>query len=594
MFAIAGYISKSNSDISAMLNHLSFYKDGKTATSVDYGFCLGAKQLSEKSPKPVTEYSTAKGYFVAFSGKIYNNALLKSELNLDLETGDDAELVVNGFIKQGSEFIKKLSGMFAFAIYNANNSELTIARDGCGMKPIYYYINGEEIAFSSGTRAFSDLSGFEKRFNEEILSAFLCYGHVPTSETFFKGVYRLEPGHILRFKDGKAEKERFFELEFAQSEKSEGELIEKIHNSVVNSIARHTENVNFSTFLSSGVDSSYIASVAKPRVCYTAGYSDQQYDESVYTKELASALGIENRVATVTPEQYLAEFEEVIYCMDEPLSNPSVPSIYFGSEFVARDCPDVIISGEGADELFGGYNSYKEEITHSGYMKIPYFIRHLIYLATKNLPIAKADFFARRGQKLKDYHIGLDRIFWDKDAVALVNCKNQKSTLEIASPFYKRYEKCSTFKQRQALDFYFWLINDFVHCVGRSADKFGLQSRFPLLDKEVIEVAIQVPDGLKLKDGMTKWAFRMAAKKVIPNDAHSRKKLGFPVPLKEWIKRDDYYQEIKAKFESDVAKEFFKQDMILKLLEDHVGGVANNYKKIWTIYTFIVWYKLNF
>ena len=144
------------------------------------------------------------------------------------------------------------------------------------------------------------------------------------------------------------------------------------------------------------------------------------------------------------------------------------------------------------------------------------------------------------------------------------------------------------------IDFYFWLINDFVHCVGRSADKFGLQSRFPLLDKEVIEVAMQVPDGLKLRDGMTKWAFRMAAKRVIPNDAHSRKKLGFPVPLKEWIKRDDFYEEIKSKFESAVAKRFFKQDMILKLLEDHVGGVANNYKKIWTIYTFIVWYNLNF
>lgn len=593
MFGLAGYISNKSVNITEMLKETSSYSEG---ISFEYknGNCgLGIKQLSDRFDDGRVCYDSAEGLHIAFSGKIYNYNDLKSELGCETSTDNDGEIVLLGYKRWGKDIAKKLRGMFAFAIYDEETEELMIARDGCGMRPMYYYFNGSDFVFASNTRAFERFNGFKKEFNESILSAFLCFGSVPTKETFIKNVHRLEPGHMISFKDGKITKECFFSLEFNEQKKPLEKFTEEIHNSAVKSIKAHTEGENFATFLSGGVDSSYIASVALPKITFTAGYSDQKYDESVYTKELADILGIENRVKTVTPEEYLAEFRNILRCMDEPLSNPSVPSIYFGAK-AASVSADVIISGEGADELFGGYNSYKEELTHSGYMKLPYFIRHLVYLATCWIPSRKFDFFARRGQKLEDYHIGLDRIFKDKEAEKIIKPQGQIHTKDITQKYYAKYKNCSTMKQRQAIDFYFWLINDFVQCVARSAEGFGIEARFPLLDRAIIDTAVQLPDEFKLNGGTTKYAFRMAAKKAIPNDAHSRKKLGFPVPLKEWIKREDYYSEIKARFQSEAAKKFFDTSAIIRLLEDHKNGKADNYKKVWTVYTFILWYELNF
>ena len=589
MSGFAGYISNVG-NIDEMAKFISQNGNAFKYESEKCAFALSDINDNIRALK----YESADGFLIAFQGKIYNSDALKTEIQIDGNISNDAELILLGYKKFGKDMVKMLDGMFSFAIYNVREDVLLIARDGCGIKPIYYHIGENCFVFATETRAISAFSGFKKELNEEILSAFLCYGHVPTNETLFKGVFRLEPGHILTYKNGIIEKECFFKLEFANADKTESEFIDEIHASVVKSIEKHTSGVNYATFLSSGVDSSYIASTAKPKVTFTAGYSDRKYDESLYTKELADKLGIENRVKTVTPEEYLSEFAKIISCMDTPLSNPSMSSIYFGTQAVAESGFDVIISGEGADELFGGYNSYKEEISHGGYMKIPYGIRHFIYLLTKPLPSKKFDFFARRGQKIRDYHIGLDRIFKDDEAQKIIKNKNQIHTKSVSAPYYDYYGNCSTMKQRQAIDFYFWLINDFVHCVVRSADNFGLEARFPLLGSEVIDIARSVPDEYKLKDGMTKWIFRMAAKKVIPNDAHSRKKLGFPVPLKEWIKRDDFYAQIKSKFDSDNAKKFFDTSAIIKMLDDHKSGNADNYKKVWTIYTFLVWYELNF
>lgn len=592
MFGFAGFISEKTNNLSAMLDYTSNYKQGNVYSYQNGNCTLGIKQMSEKFGDNNVTFAGCEGYSIAFNGRIYNALDLKSRLDMDVSTDSCAEIVVIGYKKIGKDIFKELKGMFALAIYDEENGELVLSRDGCGMRSVYYYQNGKTFAFASNTKAFLGLDGFKKELNTSALSPFLCFGSVPTEETLVKNVYRLEAGHVLSFKNGEISKECFFKLDFNIKNKPIDEFCEDIHKVCVSSINAHA-NGNYATFLSSGVDSSYIASVAKPKITYTAGYTDQKYDESVYTKELANILGIENRVKTVSPEEYLKEYENVVSAMDEPLSNPSVSSIYFGVQ-AAKETADIIISGEGADELFGGYNSYKEEISHSGYMKIPYFVRHLVYLCTKWIPSNKFDFFARRGQNLKDYHIGLDRVFKDKDAKNLLKTEIDIKSTDVTAKYYDYYKDCSTMQQRQAIDFYFWLINDFVHCVTKSAEFFGMESRFPLLSKDIIDVAVTLPDEYKLRDGMTKAAFRMSAKKVIPNDAHSRKKLGFPVPLKEWIKRDDFYEEIKSKFQSEAANKFFNANALLKMLDDHKKGVADYYKKIWTIYTFIIWYQLNF
>ncbi len=592
MTEFAGFISKNGGNIEKMLGSVCTRDIKSTKEYKNGDFQMAVARLTDNLEGGMV-YESARGFAIAFSGKIYNYDELKSRLGVETVSDDDAELVLLGYKSLGKDIVKELKGMFAFAIYDEAEETIVIARDGCGMRSVYYYASGESFAFATGTGAFQQLNGFNKEFNEKLLSAFLCYGSVPSKETLFKGVFRLEPGHIISFKNGRLEKECFFRLEFNQKDKTEEEFVNEIHQSVVNAISYHC-NGNFATFLSGGVDSSYIASVAKPETAYTAGYASSKYDESIYTKELAAALGIENKVRIITPEEYLEGFKDIIRTMDEPLSNPSVPSIYFGSSAVAEDGKEILISGEGADELFGGYNSYKEEITHSGYMRIPYCIRHFIYLATKWIPSPKFDFFARRGQRLADYHIGLDRVFKDKDAQRLLKSKGFVSTKDITAEYYEDYKNESTMRQRQAIDFYFWLINDFVHCVVKSARKFGLQARFPLLGSEVIDIATQLPDEFKLKDGMTKALFRKASKRAIPTDAHSRKKLGFPVPLKDWIKREDFYNEIKSKFQSKTAERFFNVNAILKLLEDHKNGNGDCYKRVWTIYTFLVWYDLNF
>lgn len=586
MFAFAGYAGDFyGTDINRVLSEISPYKDGKSYI-FEGGCVLAQKQLSPRFDDGRTDYESVDGLHIVFSGRIYNkNDIAPNALQ-------DAEAVLAGYKSLGKDVVKQLKGMFAFAIYDEAEQELFIARDGSGMRSVYYTLTKGGIAFATNTRGFEHFCGFKKELNENAVSPFLCFGSVPTSETLIKGVYRLEPGHYISFKDGKFSKECFFALEFRKDDKEIDEFIKDIHKTVEEAVNMHAID-NYGSFLSSGVDSSYIASVAKPKNTFTAGYSDSKYDESVYTKELADILGIENHVRIINPEEYLAEYKNVVYFMDEPLSNPSVASIYFGAG-AASEKVDAIISGEGADELFGGYNSYKEELTHKKYMALPYFIRHLAYILTAWIPSKKFDFFARRGRKLRDYHIGLDRIFRDKDAKKLVNIKGGICTKDVVAEYYDRYESCTTMKQRQAIDYYFWLINDFVHCVARSADRWGIEARFPLLSKDVIDLAMGLPDEYKLKGGMTKYAFRMAAKNAIPNDAYGRKKLGFPVPLRDWIKRDDYYTAIKEKFNGEVAKKFFKVKRINKLLDDHKNGKANNYKPVWTVYTFIIWYEINF
>ncbi len=589
MFALAGYVGSDpiNSEcINQMLNKISPYENGNSYVHGGANFALGIKQLSPRFDESRVQYSQIEGASIAFSGRIFN----RSEIAPNAI--QDAEAVLTGYKKWGKAVFEKLQGPFALGIYDSESGEMIIARDGCGMRPMYYYHSGSIFAFASDTRGFEGFDGFEKQLNESVIGVFLCFGSVASKETLIKGVFRLEPGCMLCFKDGKAEKEEFFRLEFTQENKSVEEFTEEIHEAAVSVINRNAIG-NYGSFLSSGVDSSYIASVAKPPKTFTAGYSDSKYDESRYTKELAELLGIENSARIITPEEYLSGYKTVVKAMDMPLSNPSVSSIFYGAGAASRQV-DAIISGEGADELFGGYNSYKEEISHRKYMQLPYFIRHLAYILTCWIPSRKFDFFARRGQKLKDYHIGLDRVFKDKEAEKIINFGNQMHTKAVVAEYYEKYSNCSTLRQRQAIDFHFWLINDFVQCVARSAEHFGIEPRFPLLSKELIGIAVKLPDEYKLMNGMTKYAFRMAAKKAIPNDAHSRKKLGFPVPLKKWIRRKDYYNEIKAEFQSDVARRFFNSKKILKLLEEHKNGKKDNYKRIWAVYTFILWYKLNF
>ena len=567
---------------------------------LDDNIALGHRRLAildlTTGDQPI--YNEEKDVVVVLNGEIYNYQELREELKKKKHkfvTKTDTEVLVHGYEEWGHNLTKKLRGMYAFAIWNKKEQELYMARDGWGIKPLYYYQNGKTLMFASEIKAFLDHPDFIKEFNDEILSAYLCFNSVPTEETFFKGVKRVEPGHQLIYKDNNLEIERFFKLEFDEQNTNLEKSAEEINEAMTDSVKRHFHaDVEVGSLLSSGVDSSYIVSIGKPNKTFTVGYDDPKYNEINYAKDLTDKLGVQNISKKITQEEYIKNFPKLMYHMDEPLADPSIIALHSISELASHHVK-VITSGEGADELFGGYNTYQEEVNQSWYMKIPFPLRRLASMIAGIFPEVRGfNFIYRRGKHLKDYNIGLGRVFRDEEAMKIVKPKNQIHTKDIVKPFYEEYKNNSTMVQRQVIDFYFWLVRDFLHAVDRSGSMFGIEARTPFLDEKVYNIARKLPVSSKINKETTKIALRKAAEKVIPNESYKKKKLGFPVPLREWIREDELYNEIKEKFNSKTAEKYFDIKRINKLLEDHKSGKKDCYKKVWAIYTFIVWYNQYF
>lgn len=543
-------------------------------------------------------YSNDKSIVVVFNGEIYNFLDIKKELKdkgYKFESKSDTEVIIYGYLEWGEDVVNHLRGMFAFALYDISNKKLFMARDKWGIKPLYYCLFNNTFMFASEIKAFLENPDFKKELNENILSAYLCFNSTPTTETFFKGVYRLEPGHTLVYEDNKIKINKYFQIDISPKEQDFDKIVSDIQDAMKESVEYHQiSDVEVGSFLSSGIDSSYLVSLARPDKTYTVGYDNPKYDEIKYAKDLTNKLHISNTSKKITKEEYINNFEKIIYYMDEPLADPSAIALYFVAEIASKDVK-VVMSGEGADEFFGGYGTYLEDISQGWYMKIPYFIRHIGAMIAKLLPDVRGlNFIYRRGQKLEDYNIGLGRVFRDEEALKIVKLKNQIHTKEIVAPLYKDYEKKDDTSKRQVIDYYYWLVKDFLHAVDRNTMMFSLEARTPFLDDKVYSVAKNLPFSAKINNETTKPALRQAARDYIPNDSYKKKKLGFPVPLREWIKEDDLYNKIKVKFESDNANKFFNQKKILRLLELHKSGKKDCYKKVWTIYTFLVWYDVYF
>lgn len=600
MCGIAGFVDKTIKNkkkvIKDMAERIKYRGPDGEGYFIDDEVALAHRRLAiiDLSSGGQPQYNEDNSLVIIFNGEIYNFVELKEELikaGHKFRNKSDTEVIIHGYEEWGTEVTKHLRGMFAFAIWDTKQKTLFIARDGFGIKPLYYAKFGSSFMFASEIKAFLDHPKFKKELNKEILSSYLCFNSTPTEETFFKGVYRVEPGYQILYKNGKINKMRFFKLEFDETNEDMDTIVKRIRTAMASSVKYHQiSDVEVGSFLSSGIDSSYLVSLARPDKTFTVGYDNPKYDEIKYAKDLADKLGIENKSKKITKEEYMKAFPNIMYHMDEPLADPSAIALYFVAEIASKDVK-VVTSGEGADELFGGYLSYREEIDQSWYMKIPYPIRHIASLVAGLFPEVRGfNFIYRRGRKLEDYNIGLGRVFRDEEAMKIVNFKNQINTKDIVAPLYMEYKDSSNLVKRQVIDYYYWLVQDFLHAVDRNTMMFGLEARTPFLDKEVYEVARHLPTYAKINKETTKPALRLAAKESIPTEAYKKKKLGFPVPLREWIREDDLYQEIKNKFDSPVAKEIFNHERIIKLLEDHKSGKKDCYKKVWTIYTFLVWY----
>ncbi len=543
-------------------------------------------------------YNEDNSIVVIFNGEIYNYLELKEELkksNHLFKTNSDTEVLVHGYEKWGKDLPKHLRGMFAFAIYDKNNNSLFLARDNFGIKPLYYTYMQNTFMFASEIKAFLEHPLFKKEFNEEILGPYLSFSFTPTNETFFKNVYRLDAGCSLFFQDGKIKIDKYYHKEFKEEKQSFDEAVESISKVMKDSVQKHLlSDVEVGSFLSSGVDSSYLVALAKPAKTYTVGYDEKNYNEIDYAKSLTEKLGLANKSKIISKEEYLDAIPKVMYYLDEPTSDPAAVALYFVASLASKDVK-VVLSGEGSDEFFGGYNIYRQDVDLAWYNKIPFGIRHFIARIAHLFPEVRGiNFLIRRGEKLENSYIGVNRVFGDKEINKVLKNKAKLKAIDVVQDTYKEYAKESDIVKMQAIDIDYWLMKDILLKADRMTMANSLEGRVPFIDKEVFKVASKIETKYKVTKDNTKVALRKAAKEVIPTDAYNKKKLGFPVPVRSWLKTDDFYHQVKNTFEEEVAQEFFQEKYLLKLLDDHKNNKKDNYRKIWTIYCFLVWYKVFF
>lgn len=601
MCGIVGFVSQKGKKgiiIKKMTDKLIHRGPDEEGFYIDENIALGHRRLSiidlDNGKQPISN----KKFVVIFNGEIYNYMELKAELiekNYKFETDSDTEILLHGYEEWGNNLPEKLRGMFAFTIWDKENKTLFCARDNFGIKPLYYYKNEDVFMFASEIKAFLEHPKFEKILNKDLINLYLSFSFTPTNETFFKGVYCLEPGHTLTLKDNKINIEQYYEIDLREQNREFDDVVEEISKTMKSSVEYHKiSDVEVGAFLSSGIDSSYIVSLAKPNKTYTIGYNLPKYSEIRYTKKLAETLGIKNISKKVSQKEYMDGVEKMLYHMDEPCADPSAIALYFVSKLASNDVK-VIMSGEGADEFFGGYNTYREVVDYKAYDKIPYLIRHSLSRIFSYLPEFKGrNFIVRRGIKLENDYVGVNKIFSDEEINKVLSFKSKIKNKDITKSLFDKNRDKSDIVKMQAVDIKYWLVKNILLKVDKMTMANSIEARTPFIDKEVFKVASTMPLKCKLSKDNTKIALREASKKDIPNEAYKKKKLGFPVPIREWIREDVVYSEIKQTIEQDFVSEFFNQKYVIKLLEQHRNHKKDNYKKIWAIYCFIKWYEIYF
>ena len=603
MCGFVGFVDKEKNkkkiikDMANMIKHRGPDSDGYFC---DENVALGFRRLSiidlNNGSQPIYNEDNTK--VIVFNGEIYNYEELKTELlkcGHVFKTETDTEVLLHGYEEYREELLPKLRGMFAFVIYDTNSKELFAARDFYGIKPFYYYKNDDELLFSSEIKSFLAHPNFKKELNLEMLESYLTFQYSVGEDTFFKNVYKLRPGHYLKYKDGSLEIKKYYELKFDEDNTKTLEEWEKgIREHLDDSIKAHKiSDVEVGSFLSSGVDSSLIATLSNVDKTFTVGFENKQYSEIDYAKDLSQKINTKNINKTITKKEYFDKISDIMYYMDEPLADPSCIALYFVANIASQNVK-VALSGEGADEIFGGYNFYAEPYTWAWYYKIPYPIRKLIgSLASIFKHKRGINFLIRRGQKLEDRYVGNAFIFNNKEVKKILSYKPyKKGYQEFTKEYYDKVKDKDDVTKMQYIDFNFWLIGDILLKADKMSMANSLEVRVPYLDRIVIDYARHIPTKYKVDKNTTKKCFRRVASEVLEDKVSSKKKLGFPVPIRNWIKEDDIYNKIKSRFLE--ASEFFNTKEIVKLLDDHRNNKYDNSRKIWTIYIFLIWYDRYF
>ena len=594
----------SNRIIEDMMDKIRHRGPDSGGKYTDEDIALGFRRLSiiditESGDQPI--YNEDRSKVLLFNGEIYNFQSIREELVAKghiFTTKTDSEVLLHGYEEYGEKLLDKLRGMFAFVIWDTKTKELFGARDFFGIKPLYYAVMGDTFMFGSEIKAFLAHPDFKKELNETALENYLTFQYSPTNETFFKNVYKLPAAHCFKYKNGKLDVKRYWDISFNADEKPDmDEWVNRISDTFKDSVEAHKiADVEVGSFLSSGVDSSYVASVANVDKTFTVGFGeDEKYNEIGWAKEFSQYIGKENISKVISPEEYWGNIKRIQYHMDEPLADPSCIALYFvcnkASEYVK-----VVLSGEGADEIFGGYNVYKEPLGSHAYKSLPKFIRRGIGSVASHLPQKRGvNFLVRNGKDLEERFIGNAYMFTPKDRKKLLKIKtNAPDPTVITAPFYDKVKDKDQITKMQYLDLHLWMTGDILLKADKMSMANSLELRVPFLDKKIMELAEQIPWRYRVSTENTKLAMRQAALRAAPPKTANKKKLGFPVPIRVWLKEDKYYGIVKDSFTSPAAEKFFNTDLLVKLLDEHREGKYDNSRKIWTVFIFLQWYAVYF
>lgn len=538
---------------------------------------------------------------IIFNGEIYNYQELREDLvakGYKFKTHTDTEVILHGYEAYGEEgILAKLRGMFAFTIWDSKKEKLFGARDHFGIKPYYYALLDGDLLFGSEVKSFLKYPKFKKEVNEKALKHYLVFQYNPLEETFFKGVKKLRPGHYYIYENGKMEIKTYYNLTLDYKDMTFDEAVRKIEKEVEESVKYHKiSDVEVGSFLSGGVDSSYVVATALPDKTFSVGFDNKGFNETMYAKELSDSLGIKNFAKLITPDEFFEGINKVQYYSDEPHANLSSVPLYFLSK-LASEQVKVVLSGEGADELFAGYNEYADALPQRMYRKLPFSLRHKLYMKYKDRKHFRGQtIILKYGQKVEDRYIGPAEIMSDELANSLVTSKykNAETSRDLTKKYYDEVKNMDDVSKRLYLDMKMWIVEDILLKADKMTMANSIELRVPLLDKKMWELARTIPVRHKVHNEITKYAFRRAAKNKLPEDWAKRRKLGFVVPFVLWIKEEKYYKIVKEVFNKDFVSEFFDKDKINKLLDDHFNGITNNGRKVYTIYTFLKWYEIYF
>lgn len=607
MCGFVGFTNKINDAsivLGKMMNRIKHRGPDSDGKYVDEQIAMGFRRLSiidlsDQGSQPI--FNEDKSLVLTFNGEIYNYKDLREELVASghkFYTQTDSEVLIHGYEQWGENMLDKLRGMFAFVIFNKNTNEVFGARDFFGIKPLYYAKMGETLMWGSEIKSFLDHPHFKKELNTDVLETYLTFQYSPTTETFFKNVYKLPAAHCFTYKNGEMNVRRYWEVKFhADNGPSLEDWVNRISDTFKNSVEVHKfADVEVGSFLSSGVDSSYVAAVANVDKTFTVGFGeDEKYNEIGYAKEFSKYINKENFSKVISPEEYWNSLSKIQYHMDEPLADPAAVALFFVCQ-IASEKVKAVLSGEGADEIFGGYNIYHNPADMASYFKIPRPIRKAVGAVAEKLPHKHGINYLIRGSKdLDERFIGNAYIFSEKERKDILSIKtNAPDAMAITKPFYDKVRDQDQVTQMQYIDLHLWMTGDILLKADKMSMAHSLELRVPFLDRKVMELAEQIPVKDRVTETETKYAMRLAALQACPPQTAKKKKLGFPVPIRVWLKEDKYYNIVKDKFTSPQSAQFFHTDKLVQLLDDHRAGKYDYSRKIWTVFSFLVWYDVYF